>query len=221
MPLKPLAGESTNIRLSITDEHGRPVRNFSLNHEKELHLIAVRSDLSEFQHLHPVDEGAGRFSVDTRFMKGGSYKLFADFTPAGEGNQVAQTIVEVGGKAAAAETLVPDKQLLQNVGGTEVSLVADQLRAGQETSLRFSFKDGKTGKPAEDMEPYLGAAGHVVIISDNLAHYLHVHPKEGQTIGPEAAFETTFPAPGIYKIWGQFQRHGDNFIASYTIKVGE
>lgn len=220
-PKQPEAGKSTAIQLSVTDAHGQPVQSFALNHEKEIHLIAVSSDLSEFQHLHPADEGAGRFTVDTVFPKSGSYKLYADFIPAGGAHQVAQTEVEVGGKPAAAVPLVPDKQLVQTAAGTRVSLQAGPLAAGQETSLAFSFKDAQTGKPVQDMEPYLGAAGHVVIISSDLRHYLHVHPKEGQTAGPEATFETAFPAPGLYKVWGQFQRHGDNFAASFTIKVGE
>ncbi|SFE01721.1 hypothetical protein SAMN05216378_1988 [Paenibacillus catalpae] len=220
-PEQPQAGERTAIQLAIVDAHGQPVKSFARNHEKEIHLIAVSGDLTEFQHLHPVDQGAGRFTVDTVFPKGGKYKLFADFIPAGGSHQVAETEFEAGGKTAASEPLVPDKQLVQTVAGTQVSLLTSQLQAGRETALAFSFKDAKTGKPVQDMEPYLGAAGHVVIISENLNHYLHVHPKEGQTAGPEAIFETGFPAPGLYKVWGQFQRHGDNFVTSFTIKVGE
>ncbi|WP_336785211.1 hypothetical protein [Paenibacillus sp. MMO-177] len=221
MPKQPAAGNNTTIQLNFTDANGRPVQSFALNHEREIHLIAVSSDLSEFQHLHPVDEGQGHFTVDTVFPKGGAYKLFADFVPVGKSHQVAQSEVTVGGEAAAAESLAPDKKLVQTAENTVVSLQTGELQAGKETSLAFSFKDAATGKPAQDMEPYLGAAGHVVIISSDLRHYLHVHPKEGQTAGPEALFETAFPAPGIYKLWGQFQRHGDIFTASFTIKVGE
>ncbi|ACT03933.1 hypothetical protein [Paenibacillus sp. JDR-2] len=221
LPNQPEAGNKATIQLNFKDAHGRPVQSFALNHEREIHLIAVSSDLSEFQHLHPVDEGQGHFTVDTVFPKGGAYKLFADFVPAGGSHQVAQTEVTVGGKTSAAASLVPDKKLIQTIENTVVSLQTGELQAGKETSLAFSFKDAATSKPAQDMEPYLGAAGHVVIISSNLRHYLHVHPKEGQTAGPEALFETTFPAPGLYKVWGQFQRHGDIFTASYTINVGE
>ncbi|MCM3630742.1 hypothetical protein M3194_25745 [Paenibacillus glycanilyticus] len=220
-PKQPQAGKPAAIQLAVADAKGQPVRSFSLNHEKEIHLIAVSSDLSEFQHLHPVDDGTGHFTVDTIFPNGGAYKLFADFIPAGGSHQVADTEVEVGGKTAPAVPLVPDKQLVRMVAGTQVTLHPGQLQAGKETSLAFSFKDAATGKPAEDMEPYLGAAGHVVIISEDLTQYLHVHPKDGQTAGPEALFETEFPVPGLYKVWGQFQRHGDTFIASFTIKVGE
>jgi hypothetical protein len=220
-PMQPVAGESNLIELAIADGNGQPVQSFALNHEKEIHLIAVSSDLSEFQHLHPADEGSGHFMVEAIFPKSGTYKLFADFIPEGGEHQVAQTEVVVGGKMAAAQPLEPDKQLVKTIAGTQVTLQTDALRAGQGTSLTFSFKDVVTGKPVQDMEPYLGAAGHVVIISSDLKQYLHVHPKEGQTAGPVAAFDTTFPAPGLYKVWGQFQRHGDNFIVSFTIKVGE
>ncbi|WP_127495378.1 hypothetical protein [Paenibacillus glycanilyticus] len=221
LPQQPEAGNNATIQLSFKDTHGRPVQNFTLSHEREIHLIAVSSDLSEFQHLHPVDEGQGQFTVDTVFPKGGAYQLYADFVPAGGTHQVAQAEVTVGGKTAAAVPLVPDKKLVETAQNTVVSLQTGELHAGKATPLAFSFKDEATGEPAGDMEPYLGAAGHVVIVSSDLKHYLHVHPKEGQTAGPEALFETTFPAPGLYKVWGQFQRHGDIFTASYTIKVGE
>lgn len=220
-PKQPVAGESTLIELAVVNGHGQPVQNFALNHEKEIHLMAVSSDLSEFLHLHPTDEGSGHFMVEANFPKAGTYKLFADFIPEGGEHQVAQTEVVAGGKTAAAQPLVPDKKLLQRIAGTQVTLDIETLRAGQENTLTFSFKDAVTGKPVQDMEPYLGAAGHVVIISSDLKQYLHVHPKEGQTAGPAAAFETSFPVPGLYKVWGQFQRHGDNFIVSFTIKVGE
>ncbi|NIK70754.1 MULTISPECIES: hypothetical protein [unclassified Paenibacillus] len=221
LPKQPEAGNRAAIQLNFKDAHGRPVQSFDLNHEREIHLIAVSSDLSEFQHLHPVDEGQGHFTVDTVFPKGGAYKLFADFVPAGGSHQVARTEVTVGGKTTAAVPLVPDKRLVQTVQSTVVSLHTGELQAGKETALAFSFKDAGTGRPVPDMEPYLGAAGHVVIVSSDLRHYLHVHPKEGQTAGPEALFETTFPSPGIYKVWGQFQRHGDLLTSSFTIKVGE
>lgn len=220
VPEQPKAGEPATIQLAVVDANGQPVQSFSLNHEKEIHLIAVSSDLSEFSHLHPVDEGAGQFSVDTVFPKGGKYKLFADFIPAGGSHQVAQTEVAVSGKTTAAGPLVPDKQLVQMVDGTQVTLQTNRLQAGKETALTFTFKDANTGRPVQDMEPYLGAAGHVVIISEDLSQYLHVHPEEGQTAGPKAAFKTEFPSPGLYKIWGQFQRHGDTFITSFTVKVG-
>ncbi len=221
LPSQPEAGNSAAIQLNFKDAHGRPVQSFALNHEREIHLIAVSSDLSEFQHLHPVDEGQGHFTVETVFPKGGAYKLFADFVPVGGTHQVAQTEVTVAGKTAAAVPLVPDKKLVKTAENTVTTLQTGERKAGKETTLAFSFKDAKTGKPVQDMEPYLGAAGHVVIISSDLKHYLHVHPKEGQTAGPEALFAATFPAPGLYKVWGQFQRHGDQFTASYTIKVGE
>jgi hypothetical protein len=37
----------------ILDRDGRAVGNFDEQHERRMHLIVVRHDLSHYQHLHP------------------------------------------------------------------------------------------------------------------------------------------------------------------------
>ncbi|WP_027093068.1 hypothetical protein [Cohnella thermotolerans] len=96
----------------------------------------------------------------------------------------------------------------------------DSLLAGRDVNLTFHLTDASTGEPIEDLEPYLGAVGHVVIISADTEHYLHVHPAEEGASGPDAKFMTAFPESGVYKIGGQFQRAGKTFIVPFTVKVG-
>ena len=50
-----------------------------------------------------------------------------------------------------------------------------QLHAGEEAMLHFQVRDAN-GKPLTDLEPYMGAMGHAVILSEDGAIYLHVHP---------------------------------------------
>ncbi|HZG74860.1 MAG TPA: hypothetical protein VEZ72_03290, partial [Paenibacillus sp.] len=70
-----------------------------------------------------------------------------------------------------------------------------------------------------DLEPYLGAIGHVVVLSEDGERYVHVHAEADQGSGPDAMFETTFQKAGLYKIWGQFQHRGDVFTVSYVVEV--
>jgi hypothetical protein len=97
--------------------------------------------------------------------------------------------------------------------------------AGIETYLLFRFT--ADGQPVTDLEPYLGAMGHCVVISEDGQHYLHCHPEQLWTPkadahgGPAVTFHTVFPKPGRYKIWGQFQRHGKVIVASFVLDVGE
>ena len=65
----------------------------------------------------------------------------------------------------------------------------------------------------------IGAVGHVVVLSADASQYLHVHPTDEKAAGPDAKFMTTFPASGIYKIWGQFQHEGKVFTVPYVVKV--
>jgi len=127
--------------------------------------------------------------------------------------------VRVEGEQAKPVPVVPDETLEKTADGNRVKLAIDPLASKKELTLKFTIADEKTGKPVTDLEPYLGAIGHVVILTEDGERYLHVHADEGQGTGPEAVFETAFPKSGIYKIWGQFQRENKVFTASYVVRV--
>ncbi|SFF33567.1 hypothetical protein SAMN04487969_12723 [Paenibacillus algorifonticola] len=216
---QPVAGSETVIELNVTDAADAPIEKFDLNHEKLMHLIAVSSDLSYFSHIHPNYESGGKFTVKETFPAADTYKLFADFIPSGAPQQTISTEVEASGQAAAKVELKADHELVQTVEGQKVKLALSTTKAGEEAKLTYTFEDAATGEPVTDLEPYLGAVGHVVIISGDLAKYLHVHPLDEAATGPEAVFATEFPEPGLYKIWGQFQRAGKTFIVPFVVNI--
>ncbi|RED66274.1 hypothetical protein [Cohnella lupini] len=216
---KPNVAEDTEVTILIRDAKGQPVNEFENNHEKKMHLIVVSKDLSYFNHIHPAYKGGGAFSVTTRFPAAGEYKLIADYIPGG-GSSTSQTKrVEVQGKVGEQTQILPDSSLTRIVDGVEATLSLDHLMAGMETGLTFTFADAGSNKPIEDLQPYLGAVGHVVILSEDTELYLHVHPTDEDAKGPEARFMTSFPKSGIYKIWGQFKRNDRTFIVPFVVKV--
>lgn len=218
-PERPKPGEKTNIKMLVYNKAGKPVEKFETNHEKLMHLIIVRDDLTEFNHVHPVYKGKGEFEVEAEFATGGTYKLFADFIPTG-GNQFTETSsVTVAGEKRAERPLTKDASLTKVENDLEASLSISSLKAGTEALLTFTFQDVKTMKPITDLQPYLGAIGHVVILNEKLNRYLHVHPVDDNVSGPTAGFSTNFPEPGLYKIWGQFQRKDETFIINYTVSI--
>jgi hypothetical protein len=76
--------------------------------------------------------------------------------------------------------------------------------------VTLSFSLDKT-----KLEPYLGAAGHVVILDEKGEHYLHVHPvKENETV-----FQTEFDRPGVYKIWAEFKQNGKVRVFPFVVEV--
>ncbi|WP_248927567.1 hypothetical protein [Paenibacillus hamazuiensis] len=215
----PAAGKETRIQLQIAKNDGAAIEQFETNHEKLLHLIVISKDLSYFNHVHPSYKGDGTFEIGNVFPAGGEYRLIADFQPSGGDSMTKMTWTRIGGEQTKPAPVVPDKELVQVAEGKRVALSIDRLEAKTESKLVFSFSDERTGEPISDLEPYLGAIGHVVILSEDGERYLHVHAEEGQTAGPEAVFETAFPQSGTYKIWGQFQRARQVFTVAYVIKV--
>ncbi|MFF2890433.1 hypothetical protein [Paenibacillus sp. NPDC057967] len=217
-PGEAVAGQAIGIDLQIADAEGEPLQKFEDNHERKLHLIIVSEDLGYFDHVHPEYAGNGLFRQYIVLPAGGKYKLFADFQPAGYAHTTVSTTLHVSGEYTL-ERLIADQERIKSTDKAVVELAITELAAGQETELVFDFRHPKTGVPLTDLQPYLGAIGHVVIISEDLEQYLHVHPVNERGSGPEARFVTSFPDEGLYRIWGQFQREGETFIVPFTVKV--
>lgn len=207
------------IQIQIQDHSGKPVSDFDINHEKKLHLIIVSEDLSYFNHVHPEFKGNGEFTIDTKMPKPGKYKLIADYIPKG-GEQTTQTHWITLEGTAKKELLKPETSFVKVADGKEVTLSFEQdLKVNQETMLTFKIKDAASKQDITNLQPYLGAIGHVVILSENTEQYLHVHPMDEKTTGPDAKFHTTFPKSGVYKIWGQFQHDGKVFTVPFVVNV--
>ncbi|CAM4398233.1 hypothetical protein L1N85_24215 [Paenibacillus alkaliterrae] len=213
------AKEDTELAIQITGDDGMPINDFEVNHEKLLHLIIVNHDLSFFNHIHPEFQGDGKFTVDTSFPAGGEYKVFADFIPSGGTNATLSEWVEVEGEEGEHADIIPDSNLIKEVDGKEIELALSGMKPEEEITLSFTIRDSETKEGISNLESYLGAVGHVVILSADAESYLHVHPLDEKTTGPVAEFATTFPQSGTYKIWGQFQHNGKVITVPFVVEV--
>jgi hypothetical protein len=188
-------GRTEELRFRIVTEDGATVRDFDVEHEKRMHLIVARRDLTGFQHLHPEQAEDGSWRTQVRLADAGSYRLFADFSHDGEAQTLA-TDLRVDGAAdlqplpAPATTAVSD-------GGYDVELEAGHARPGEEADLRFTIT--RDGVPVET-EPYLGAGGHLVALREGDLAFLHVHPMDDSV-----RFAATFPTEGRYRLFLQFK----------------
>jgi hypothetical protein len=213
------SNQPVSLLIQIFNTKGKPIESFDISHEKKMHLIVVSKDLSYFDHLHPEYTNQGKFEIGTSFPKDGEYKLIADFIPAGGQQKTETHWVRAGTDEGTQLPVIPDNNLTQIVEGKEVTLRFDKLQAGTEVQMTFTLKDAKTQTPITTLEPYLGAAGHVVMLSENAEQYIHNHPIDEKATGPEASFSTSFPKGGVYKIWGQFQHEGKVFVVPFVVKV--
>jgi Heavy metal binding domain len=237
-PRAPKAGETVRLNFLVSHpETGARVRDYVLNHERLFHLFIVSADMNEYQHIHPQLEPDGSFKVETTLPRAGIYKLHSDFFPVGGTLQVLhRELTTAGYRASSSRTtpvraaLVADKSFTKIVDGMKISLDwgGGELAPGAFVRLKYRLTDAQTGAPVKNLEPYLGAWGHTLILNADQSDYLHSHPTEtlpegveraGLRGGPEVEFGAMFPEAGLYRIWAQFQRGGRVATVSFTIRV--
>ncbi len=209
------------LRLREPDT-GYVATSFTTIHERLLHLFVVSRQLDVFQHVHPELQADGSFVLDVEVPRPDAYMLIADFYPAGGTPQMLQatwvTPDYSGSPFPDASAVLPDRSP-KTVGAITVSLDAVRLSAGAENALRFSVADAKTGTPVTDLEPYLGAPAHLLILGADLADVVHSHPSDLDSRGPRVEFNAVFPRSGRYKMWVQFQRNGSVLTAPFVVEI--
>ncbi|MFE4309274.1 hypothetical protein ACFRR6_24855 [Streptomyces sp. NPDC056891] len=209
------AGRST-LKFSVKDSAGRKVTAFTTEHGKELHFIVASRDLNTFRHLHPVKAADGTWSVTADLPRAGGYKAFADFKPAAPGARGITLGADLSVPGAYAPKPLPAVAPTATVDGYQVRL-GGTLNPGKAGELRLTVT--KAGKPVTDLEPYLGAYGHLVALRDGDLAYLHVHPNEGGP-GPDVSFTATAPSAGTYRLFLDFQHGGKVRTAAFTVTAG-
>jgi hypothetical protein len=213
------AAADAPVSFRILGPDGQPVRDYDESHDEDLHLIAVRRDLSGFQHVHPALDDEGVWRIPLRLVPG-TWRLFADFVPAAEGeNRILGADLAVPG--TYTPTPLPEPAATAEVDGYSVTLHGG-LVPGEESELALSVS--RDGRPVPDLQPYLGAYGHLVVLRDGDLAYLHVHPAgepgDGVTEpGPEVRFMTTAPSAGTYRLFLDFRHEDVVRTAEFTVST--
>lgn len=201
-------GRDVPLAFTITGPDGDPVTDYEVQHEKRLHLIVVRRDATGFQHVHPVLATDGTWST-TVDLTPGAWRVYADFQPSSGEALTLATDLLVAGDFRPADPR-PDTRTA-TVDGYTVTLDGD-LTAGGDTVLTPRVtRDGRD--VTAELEPYLGALGHLVALRRGDLAYLHVHP-EGLD------FHTTVPTAGAYELYLDFQHAGVVHSAHFTLTAG-
>ena len=214
---QPAAG-TTTVAFRVLGPDGAPVTDYTQDHGEDLHLVAVRADLSGYQHVHPDRAPDGTWQTPLTLTPG-SWRLVADTTPAAADEDLALTAdLQVAGTYDPQP--LPGPAPVAEVDGYTVVLTGE-LTAGAESELTFSVS--RDGRPVVDLQPYLGAYGHLVALREGDLEYLHVHPVEDAQVapapGPHVAFAATAPSAGTHRLFLDF-RHGDAVhTAAFTVQV--
>ncbi|WP_460795908.1 heavy-metal-associated domain-containing protein [Microbacterium sp. GXF0217] len=218
-PVSAPADTTTDGALSfrILGSDGEPVTTYDTAHDKQLHLIVVRSDGTQYRHVHPeLDAATGVWSLLWTWDAAGTYRLYTDFASDGTAATLSRTV-----DVAGTLTPQPATEVVRaaSVDGFDVAITGE-LVAGSDSDLTVEVT--RDGAPVTTLEPYLGAFGHLVALRDGDLAYLHVHahgdePETGDTAGPTVAFTADVPSAGRYLLYLDFQVDGQVHTAPFVL----
>jgi hypothetical protein len=223
-------GQRGTLRLVVREPGSdTPVRRFVPLHERPFHLFVVSEDLQEFSHVHPDSQPDGSLTLPITLTRGGTYYVYADFLPAGGTPQMIRRPLVAGaaGRGFAERrprVLGPDPAEQSDASvRVQMQLASGNPIAGNPSLISFTIADRASGLPVTDLQPYLGAWGHMFIVSSDLTDAVHSHPTTPLTAvgGPTIFFSQRFPHPGSYRLWVQFQRNGHLSTLSFTVAVSD
>lgn len=223
-------GRPAHLTFTIRDPQTRAaVRNFAIVHDKPFHLFVVGHDLEYYDHVHPEMRPDGTWTIDVSVPKAGYYKLYSDFLPIGGTPQVVPRLLAAGrpGDLDGSRAHLPADDLAPKTAGSlrvSISLPPDGLVAGLDEKLVYRIVDAKSGAPVSDLEPYLAAYGHTLVVSEDTMEYVHAHPVEllpdrieDAAGGPDLTFKALLPKPGRYRLWTQLKRGGVVSTVRFTV----
>ncbi|MFB6720892.1 hypothetical protein ACFCV3_12060 [Kribbella sp. NPDC056345] len=232
-PANPRTGQDFDLLLSLTDgSSGRPADDLVVHHAALIHTVITSQDGREFRHVHPVRTAPGVLTVRLSVSTPGKHLLYAEFERADSGAQLVSGSFQVAGARLQAPAAGTD--------GIDVQVALSPRRVVAGRPVTIQAEVSADGRPARDLQPWLGMAGHLVIRDASGNFFGHVHeltsmaaqaqrtadraPLQDETVareGPTLRFTYTFPAPGRYLVWVQFARSFRIHTVPLTIDVAK
>jgi hypothetical protein len=209
------AGEPAQLAFTFK-ESDRKV-SLEISHEMKVHLMTISEDLTWFRHIHPEEQKDGSYTITETFPYSGRYLIFTDFKPADAAPIVNKKIIEVKGNTNNNKADNSEK-FISEVDGYKVTLEnGNDFKSNRTQSLKISIKQNGKALTENDIQQYLGANAHIVMIGRSDKEYLHIHPVTDKRFPVYA--ETHIEKPGIYRIWVQFKSDEKVHTADFTVNV--
>jgi len=248
-PSWPRAGETLTLSFRVFHPGtGELVRDFAMVHDQRYHLFLISLDMQHFEHIHPVLKDDGSWTIDVVLPRPGYYKVLSDFVPqGGTGQFIARPLVTAdydGDLVADSASLEVEPSASKTVGNMTATLALDPpaFIAGLYGHLNFYLTDARTGEPITDLQPYLGAFGHTLILSEDMVDYVHSHPidldadfdeNSGPMLfmipmgvdpatlsgGPAVTFDGLMPRTGRFRAFTQFRWHDELHTFAFSFDV--
>jgi cytochrome c-type biogenesis protein len=215
IPDPPRSGQPFELIITLHDRDGKPISDLVVSHERILHLVLVSEDLEIFLHIHPEDFGTfspedikkGEFRIPLVLKDAGRYRVLVDAFRQGKGGVNDLGWINISGPDRQI-SIIKDLRKMKIFNGYEATLDVDK------DGLVYNIK--KDGKIVEDLEQYLGADMHIIVFPVDLSFMAHTH---GEKIGNSIKAPISFPFPGLWKVYGEFQHKGKVVTTSFMIDI--
>lgn len=219
------SGAPAAYRFTVTGPDGKPLTAYAVDQTRRMHFYAIRSDLTGFQHVHPMMTQDGTWTARLAPLAPGAWRVFASFTPdagpgKGTGFVLSRTVTVPGTAPAASPVPLPAPASTATVDGYTVT-VKGELMAGMAHPLAVTIT--RNGRPVTDLQPYLGTYAHLTAFHSGDLAFAHLHPTtavNGDHGGPELAFHAELPAAGDWRLFLQFRTSGTLHTAALTLHAG-
>lgn len=183
-------------------------------HKKKIHVIVVNEELTWFDHIH-AEPDKGAYKVTETFPAAGKYLVYADYKSTVGGLQTDRLEVNVKGNKNTSSHHKHQAKIKSETNGYSLSIPnGKHLTTGSVSLPIILEKDGKKVERA-DIENYLGAVAHIILIRLDDKDFVHIHP-ESTEISPIHA-HADISKPGLYRMWVQFQTNGKVHTADFTL----
>jgi hypothetical protein len=227
------------------------------DHGHLMHVFLLRVlSMDHFYHLHPEQMSDGSFTLNLPPIPSGEYKIFADIV---RGTGFPETLVseihlpdvkgepfsddDSGVVTSPFESSAPTAMFSPLPNGDRMvwERNATTLKAGQTIWLRFRVEDAQHN-PLNDLEPYMGMAGHAEFVRSDCSVFAHIHPAgsvpmaslmiaqkdsglpmghgSAHALPAEVSFPYGFPQPGEYRLFVQVKRNGQIETGVFDAHVG-
>ncbi|MFJ2085444.1 copper resistance protein CopC [Micromonospora chokoriensis] len=212
------AGVRADYRFRIVGTDRQPATRFAVVHDKPLHMIVVGRDLTGYQHVHPTMAPDGTWSVPLTLAQPGGYRVYADFSVTATNGAQVPLVLGVDHTVPGAHTpaALPPAQAQATAGPYAVSMSGTPT-VGVTAPMQFQVQRAEAAAPVQ-LERYLGAYGHLVVVREGDLGYVHVHPEQ-ELVDGTVQFWLTAPSSGRYRAFFDFQVEGKVQTAEYTINV--
>lgn len=221
------SGRAAHGVVMLKTASGKPIEpeDLLVAHTRKLHLLLVDPTLADYQHLHPEPGSQrGEWALTWTPRLSGTYRVFADFTPAATARGLyASAEAEVAKGQGSAPTSTQEEARKPYIFALTPAVTP--LKAGQPADLKFTIIRRDSG--AVPMQPVMGAFAHLVAFDEARSGFAHLHPMETDLLQqpnatrPELNFKITIPQPGRYVIWAQVNLGGQELFAPFEFQVAK